>query len=425
MRAMKQGKWVVFEDVDRGSNEVLGVLKPLIESLGAGQAIGGRACMEVPGQGRVQAHENFAIFASRSILPTRDGKYAKATFFGAHKFHEVVNASPSRDELRAIVDARFPVLVGAPAQAIIALWEDVRTVEVTSSTSARAVGTRELEKLCARMQRLLPRSTQSMEVDFDGAREIKLSAIVSNPTLREEMYLEARDVLFGSGILTAAARLHTERVAAIVGDHLDLPPDRQSWVLHGRVPELDIEKDVNGRTTALRVGRNRLPATPAREVVAPNTRPFAMHKPAVSLLSRLANAITLGEPVLLTGETGTGKTSVITHLASILRKPLISLNLSHQTESSDLLGGFKPVDARIPGSELQARFTQLFGGTFSRKKNAKFEESIRKAVLECKWKRAVALWMEAVKLAKDRIQSRNSEKEPVYVINFFAHGIKT
>jgi midasin len=417
VRAMKQGKWIILQDIDRGSNEVLGVLKPLIESLGPQHWIGACAALDVPSQGRVVASKNFAVFATRSVAPNRDGSYPKATFFGAHKFHEVVNPPPTQEELRVIINSRFPSLAGAPALAILRLWESVRSLEGTASASARVIGARDLEKLCARLQRFIPRSPQAMEVDIDIA-SIKLSTIVTNPALREEIYLEARDVLFGSGILTAAARQHTERVAFIVGESLDLALERQSWILQSRIPELDFEKDVNGRTLALRVGRNRLPATPAKEVIVSNSRPFAMHKPAISLISRLANSITFNEPILLTGETGTGKTSVVTYLASVLRKPLVSVNLSQQTESSDLLGGFKPVDARIPGSELQTRFTQLFGATFSRKKNAKFEESIRKAVLEWKWKRAVALWLEAIRLAKDRLRAKSREAEPMYVVKY-------
>ena len=122
---------------------------------------------------------------------------------------------------------------------------------------------------------------------------------------------------------------------------------------------------------------------------------------------------------LLTGETGTGKTSVVTHLASLLRRPLISLNLSNQTESSDILGGFKPVDARVPGAELQQRFLDLFGGTFSRKKNAHFEESVRKAVQERKWKRAAGLWLEATKMAKGRIQAKQAEEDAYVLIPSF------
>jgi midasin len=123
-------------------------------------------------------------------------------------------------------------------------------------------------------------------------------------------------------------------------------------------------------------------------------------------MGRLATSISLGEPILLTGETGTGKTSVITHLATILRKPLISLNLSQQTESSDILGGFKPIDARVPGMKLYQTFMRLFGATLSNKKNPKFQESVRKAVLEVRWKRAVALWTEAIKIAKEKLQTK-------------------
>lgn len=129
-----------------------------------------------------------------------------------------------------------------------------------------------------------------------------------------------------------------------------------------------------------------------------------MHKPAIRLMGRLATSISLGEPILLTGETGTGKTSVVTHLATILSKPLTSLNLSQQTESSDILGGFKPIDARVPGMKLYQTFMRLFGATLSSKKNQKFQESVRKAVLEARWKRAVALWTEAVKIAKEKLR---------------------
>ena len=89
----------------------------------------------------------------------------------------------------------------------------------------------------------------------------------------------------------------------------------------------------------------------------------------------------------------------------------VTLNLSHQTESADLIGGFRPVDARIPGSELQARFIELFGATFSRKKNEKFETEVRKAVAEGRWKRAAGLWKESVRLARDRIRKRREEEQ--------------
>ena len=97
----------------------------------------------------------------------------------------------------------------------------------------------------------------------------------------------------------------------------------------------------------------------------------------------------------------------------------VTLNLSHQTESADLIGGFRPVDARIPGSELQVRFIELFGATFSRKKNEKFETEVRKAVNEAKWKRAVGLWKESVRMAQERYKTKQSDSSRQVFVDLF------
>ena len=414
---MREGKWVVFEDIDRGSSEVLGVIKPLVESLRAGKWIGGCASLNIPSRGRVVAHHDFMIFATRSFLPSQHGIFPKPTFFGAHKFHEIVLQSPTTQELQTIIDSRFSRLAGSAAQAIIRLCDSVK--RLGSSASAPEVGLRQVLKFCMRIDRLLPSSHRPMCIVTDETPVPSFSAIFPNPTLREDMYLEARDVFFGAGASTTSARVHVEAVANIIGEHLGLDSDRRQWTLFGRTPEFEVEKDVNGRTTALCIGRTYLQARQGKLEIQPSIpRPFAMHKPAILLLSRIATAVALGEPVLLTGETGTGKTSVITHLATLSHRPLISLNLSHQTESSDLIGGLKPVDARIPGSMLQEKFLELFGATFSRRKNEKFEVEVRKAVNEAKWKRAVGLWKESTRLAQERIRlKREQENRYVYSIS--------
>ena len=404
VRAMREGKWVVFANIDNASSEMLGVIKPLVESLGLDKYVGGRALLDVPNRGSVVAEDGFAIYATRSLVPSRNGTFPAPTFFGAHKFHEVVVPTPSAEDLRLIIETKFRRLAGSAAAGLIRLWEAVKVLGTVSSL--RDVGLRELDKLCTRVEHVIPTSQQTMDVDLSDAAFV-LPAVFPNPTVREDIYLEARDVFFGQGATTASARVHLEAVAAIIAEHVGLSPDRRDWLLHDQTPEFEIQRDVNGRTAAVRVGSTRLRArVQTSAITAPPTRPFAMHKPAVQLLARISTAVSLNEPVLLTGETGTGKTSAVTHLAALLQRPLVALNMSNQTESADLVGGFKPVDARVPGGALLARFGELFAGTFSRKKNARFEESVRKAVQEGKWKRAVGLWKEAVKLAKEKIRER-------------------
>jgi midasin len=402
---MREGKWVVFKDIDRGSPEVLGVIKPLAESLELGKWIGGRAKLDVPSHGTVAAHDSFRLFSTRSSLPSKVGIFSPPTFFGSHKFSEVFLRTPSSSELNFVVGAKFHRLDGKAAEAIIQVWEDIR--QMGPSTAGREVGLKDLLKFSGRIDALLLSHELSDILMEDGT--LTLMDIFPNPSVREDIFMEARDVFFGFCTPTPASRAHCVAVARLIGQHLGLDLERQQWVLDGKLPQFEVEKDSNGRVTAVRAGRTRMLTSsdkPTGHLHA--VRPFTMHKPALCLISRIATAVSHSEPVLLTGETGTGKTSVITHLASLLQRPLVSLNLSHQTESSDLIGGLKPIDARIPAATLQEKFVGIFAATFSRRKNEKFETEIRKAVNDCKWKRAVGLWKEAVRLAVERIQAKEA-----------------
>lgn len=48
--AMRTGKWLVLEDIDKASQEVLGTILPLVESLGASKGSGDPATISIPGK---------------------------------------------------------------------------------------------------------------------------------------------------------------------------------------------------------------------------------------------------------------------------------------------------------------------------------------------------------------------------------------
>ena len=64
------------------------------------------------------------------------------------------------------------------------------------------------------------------------------------------------------------------------------------------------------------------------------------------LFTLVARALRFNEPVLLVGETGCGKTSVCQLYAQILSKELYAVNCHQNTETSDLIGGLRPVRNR-------------------------------------------------------------------------------
>jgi midasin len=137
-----------------------------------------------------------------------------------------------------------------------------------------------------------------------------------------------------------------------------------------------------------------------KKTLGSRERPFATTSHALRLLEQVGAAVRLSEPVLLVGETGTGKTTVIQRLADILGFTLTAINLSQQTESGDLLGGYKPVDVRSLAVPLKERFGELFEKTFSLKKNKHFLDTLEKCWNRQQWKRVIVLWVEAVKMAE-------------------------
>ncbi|GME83467.1 unnamed protein product [Ambrosiozyma monospora] len=138
-----------------------------------------------------------------------------------------------------------------------------------------------------------------------------------------------------------------------------------------------------------------------KRTVAPgNTTSFARTNHSLRLMEKVGVGIFMNEPLLLVGETGTGKTTVIQEMAKLLNKKLTVINVSQQTEVGDLLGGFKPVNSKTIALPLQEDFEELFNRSFSVKKNAQFLKLLARCFNKSQWKNVSRLWKEAYKMAQ-------------------------
>ena len=113
------------------------------------------------------------------------------------------------------------------------------------------------------------------------------------------------------------------------------------------------------------------------------------------LLEALARCVQLQEPALLVGETGVGKTAAVSYLSSLMGSKLVTLNLSQQSDSFDLLGGlacvcvcvrerqrdyhvcvdcyrFKPLPVSRLMVPLKEKLADLFTKTFDASKSTEF-----------------------------------------------------
>jgi midasin (ATPase involved in ribosome maturation) len=132
---------------------------------------------------------------------------------------------------------------------------------------------------------------------------------------------------------------------------------------------------------------------------------FAPTRHSMNLLERLAACVCLDEPALLVGETGNGKTSVIQALAYASGKQLLVYNLNVQSDSADLVGGFKPVHLRQIAVPLLQKFENLFLSTFQESApNQSFIEIIKKAVYSDDWAKTIGGFMRALQRAHEQTQ---------------------
>lgn len=138
---------------------------------------------------------------------------------------------------------------------------------------------------------------------------------------------------------------------------------------------------------------------------------FAETRHSLVLLERIAASVHLNEPVLLIGETGTGKTTVIQYLAEQLGQRMVVMNLSQQSDSSDLLGGFKPVELRLLCTPLKGKFERLFSRSFSKKENLQFLQQLQEAFAKQQWRRMLSLMKQGLKVVEKKFLTITAAKD--------------
>ncbi|KAI7944893.1 hypothetical protein MJO28_010588 [Puccinia striiformis f. sp. tritici] len=420
LRAMKEGKWLVCQDIDRASDDVLSVINQLADMIshraqyeiggghgghggpnGVGIDLGAQA-------GWVSANERFLLLATRTCQHER----AKS-FVGEQYWKEVVISSMTKDDILNVVTRQTPTFSQDVRDRLVSVWEEVSSSQVDSSRR-RPIQLIDLLKWVARIQALL-------------AKNQTLSSVSQNPVLQEQIFLEGVDLFLASSenLLieiddsTSSVDL---RAAQALGRHLELNSERSAYCVCRRIPDFipPTQKHKTGSS-----GKGKTYATIGRVKQQINTaimtssnsdsRPFALTKSTLVLLERLAVCMRSSEPTLLVGETGTGKTTVVSYMAKMIGKKLISLNLSNQSEASDLLGGFKPLDSaedgKLHGNRLVDDFINTFGDAFNTSRNHEFVHAIRKAASKKKYIRLVALLKDGIRALSERLNNKTKSDD--------------
>lgn len=387
--AVREGRWVLIEDLDRAPTEVMSTLLPLIE----------RGELLIPNRGeRIQAPSSFRILATVRTSRGMNGQENLPSLLGLRFWQLLPVKSMAQDELQAVIQEKYPLLHKFVADPILKVFERVCSllsgpalVSGTSSASERPISSRDLFKWCRRLEKIL--------VAAGG----KTGSEPMTETAYDGMFMEAIDC-FASGIKDYRVR---DKLILYIGEMMGRSSQRVEHHLTMHIPRLEESE------THLAVGRSKLQKTRRLNRVAKPKRPFAPTTHARRLLEQIAVAVDLKEPVLLVGETGIGKTTVVQQLADSLGHKLIAVNLSQQSEVGDLLGGFKPINVRNLAVPLKEEFEDLFATTgISQQKNQKYLDSIGKNIAKGRWTNVAKLWKQAPQIFEAILQKKIADDQP-------------
>ncbi|KAH6793247.1 hypothetical protein C2S52_003724 [Perilla frutescens var. hirtella] len=361
-QAVLNGFWVIFEDIDKAPSDIISILLPLLEgavtfSTGHGEA--------------VRVNQNFRLFSTVTSSNPDASRFTEGRNSLGAVWRKIMIAPASKQDLINIVLQWYPELEHL-ALKLIDTFERVNQLSKnqlgfpSSSSSNERFTLRDLLKFCKRVASL---------VSCSGAERLTSCAC-------DSICKEAIDV-FASFSTSAANRLaimkEISRLLGVVGAETLYPVSKPV------IQELKFE---------FRIGRCSLQHA---EIASNRDRkPFVELLGSVHALERIACSVKFNEPVLLVGETGTGKTTLVQTLAMRLGQKLTVLNLSQQSDVADLLGGFKPVDARFVCIPLYHEFENLFTNTFPSKLNDAFRTQLRRCLTEKNWKRLLHGFQECI-----------------------------
>lgn len=340
-QAVQQGRWLLIEDIDSAPTEVLATLLPLLE----------KRQLEIPSRNQVErAKPGFKLIATASNM-------SKRQLIGSSRWAVVDVLFPTLSELSEIISS-LSGNVAELSSVLVEIWESIRGVQ-------RPITTRDLFKLASRLARLQTDAAHSNIDDIFRECVACFARFSPDPT----------------------------PLAELIADHLGIPHSSVGPLLNRYRPRIsESEKE-------LQVGRAVIERSHQVTRTAASTD-FAPTGQSLRLLEEICAAATNCEPLLLVGETGTGKTTTVQHLAALSGHKLIVLNISQQMEIGDLVGSVKPVDARALAGNLTEDFDELFNVTFSRSKNHQFCQALEKAVRNSKWSHVIKLWREALKMTQ-------------------------
>ncbi|CAJ1949588.1 unnamed protein product [Cylindrotheca closterium] len=413
--ATREGHWVLIEDVDVVPIEIQATLVKLLESR-----------MLPLGNGKYErCHPNFRIFgtctttaheAQRNLRMSSNRGGGKRILSPSLWRKVYVKPMPS-DELKQVASSLFRNLPGFVIEAALTILQKLDRSGRKGSLSTEKKKEEEED-------------IRDKDIDVPDTPETRLWTGGRNPSVRDFFKLLSRlsnGVTFENNQAYATEAQRMLCLAECVDIFVGACPEkawRLDFVNMLAAPIWGVSRDlavsyIESRQPptvigedAFEIGRARIQLHDHFDHSMKKSKTFAQTNYALRLMESVGVCIRENEAVLLVGETGCGKTSLIQQLAANCERELIVQNLSLQTDSTDLLGGYKPLEIKNVARRVYNDFVHIFVSTFSRKQNAKFLQYAASMQEKSNWKKLSQCFQRASQLglAKMKEQSVNADQ---------------
>ena len=287
-QAVRHGYWIVLDELNLAPSEVLEALNRLLDD--------NRELLIPETNETIRPHEHFMLFATQNPPGSYGGRKVLSRAF-RNRFVELQMDEIPSDELRTILEKRCALPASFCA----------RMVDVMLELQRRRSSSRVFQG----------------KDGFITPRDLFRWADRKPSTYQE---------LAEAGFMLLGERLRQDSEQTVVKE-----------VLQKLLPRTQLD------TAAV---YHRIQQETQGDISRAGGSPAVWISSTVRLYSLVAKCMQHDEPVLLVGETGTGKTTVCQLYAEAIGQTLHMINCHQHTETSDFIGGLRP--ARGRAFQLQA-----------------------------------------------------------------------
>lgn len=391
--AVRTGKWVLIEDVDAVSVEIQASLVQLL----------GERLLHV-GNGRTEmCHPNFRLFGTMTTFTTDSPATGPSTGTRRLLHPELwrrIDVEPLPiAELKEIVIGLHSTI---PESLVDATLDVFRIIDQSGRAHLASVATDPQDEPLRKLWTGRRPSVRDLFKVFSRTANgitFERGSQYTTESQRTLCLAESFDVFVASSPDEKVRRDFIRKVAA---PKYGITVDLATRYIETRSPT------IHRHERFIEIGRVMIPLSAQTAQLHKSTADnFATTDYALRLMEAIGVSIQENEPLLLVGETGGGKTTILQQMAKLCCRELVVQNLSLQTDGTDLLGGYRPLQMDLVAKRIYRDFVDLFVSTFSRKQNAQFLAFAASALQKKDWKKLSRCFARATELGMTKLGERD------------------